>query len=623
MGITVRQSNKTTSLVEYARGSLINDRRTHYLAGDNRTNVGRGGITIMPFVDYNSNGRRDKGEPAAAGLNIHTNGGRIIRNESDTTIRILGLEPYTNCFIELDPNSFENISWRLSKKTFSVVVDPEILKTLEVPVKVVGEADGTVTLAKDGKEEGIGRIILGFFRQNGSRVTKVLTEDDGYFSYFGFEPGKYFVRVDTSQLLRLGYYSDPDTIGFTITAGADGDMVSGLDFKLREHIKDTAGVRQVTKPEAPVVKKDTITTIIHEVTEELFTIAEDSYAVQLGAFRLRSNAEAYKNKLSEQLGKKVEIVVEGELFKVRVVDLKERADVESLIEVLKKNGISELWIITLKARKQEWRLVQKIDTVTTVKETTDDGSKVIPSDLVIQTGAFRNEKYAAAMQEKLAALSGKPIVVLFEDGYYKVRVSGFRDKQELVKMLPSFAAMGYKDVWVPKAIVLRETVNQDSVRIPVQERTLVIADTVAKPVEKKEEKVVEEKKEEELKAEEIKVEEKKVEEIKVEEKKEKVIIPVEQKVEEKKADDKKPEEIKPEVKRPTVYLRVGEFRKKSQALKAQRKISAKLDLESEILMDWESFYLLIPGFYTREETFPLYPELAGLGITKISVVQEK
>ena len=53
------------------------------------------------------------GEPKAYGLNLHANGGRVEKSDRDSTIRILGLEPYTNCFIELDPNSFDNISWRL------------------------------------------------------------------------------------------------------------------------------------------------------------------------------------------------------------------------------------------------------------------------------------------------------------------------------------------------------------------------------------------------------------------------------------------------------------------------------------------------------------------------------
>ena len=98
-GVSARQNNKQTTFVQYARGSLINDRATSYLKADNRTNVGRGGISLMAYLDINSNGIRDTGEPKAYGLNLRSNGGRIERSEKDTTIHILGLEPYVKYFI--------------------------------------------------------------------------------------------------------------------------------------------------------------------------------------------------------------------------------------------------------------------------------------------------------------------------------------------------------------------------------------------------------------------------------------------------------------------------------------------------------------------------------------------
>ena len=113
---------------------LLMIQKQNILGTDNRTNVGKGGISITAFLDLNVNGHRDAGEPRVYGLNLHANGGRIEKSDRDSTIRILGLEPYTSCFIELDPNSFENISWRLPYQTLNVAVDPEILKNIEIPI---------------------------------------------------------------------------------------------------------------------------------------------------------------------------------------------------------------------------------------------------------------------------------------------------------------------------------------------------------------------------------------------------------------------------------------------------------------------------------------------------------
>ena len=62
-GVSVRQSDKRTSFIQYARGSIINDSKTKYLGTDNRTNVGKGGISIMPYLDLNANGAEIPGNP--------------------------------------------------------------------------------------------------------------------------------------------------------------------------------------------------------------------------------------------------------------------------------------------------------------------------------------------------------------------------------------------------------------------------------------------------------------------------------------------------------------------------------------------------------------------------------
>ena len=328
-GASVRQSDKTTTLIQYARGSLINDKETKYLGFDNRTNVGKGGISLLAFLDLNANGKKDPGEPMAHGLNLRANGGRIEKSDRDSTIRILGLEPYTACFIELDPNSFDNIAWRLPKQTLSVTVDPNILKLIEIPIVVVGEANGRVSLDKENVRSGLGRITLSFYNIKLKTRGKTLTEDDGYYSYFGLVPGKYTVRIDSAQLKKLNMKCEPDSIQFSIASGIDGDIVSGLDFILREKPGDITGINPPVQ-EKPVIRKDTTYLITHEVTQELVTISEDSYAIQMGAFRQKAYAESYRTKIAKILGKPVEIIIEDDFYKVRISNIKERKEVDEI-----------------------------------------------------------------------------------------------------------------------------------------------------------------------------------------------------------------------------------------------------------------------------------------------------
>lgn len=554
-GLSVRQGNSKTSFTEYARGSLLYDRKTHFLGADNQFNVGKGGITVIPYIDLNANGIKDPGEPKAFGLNLRANGGRIEKSESDTTIRILGLEPYTSCFIELDANSFENISWRLPVKTLNVAVDPDILKHIEIPVTVVGEASGKVTADKGESTSGIGRITVNFFNGKQRPVASTLSEDDGYFSWFGFVPGRYIARIDSVQLKKLGMTSEPLIREFDVKPGPDGDIVDNLDFHLKLLFADTVTAK-------PLVRRDSSYIIVHEVSQTLITISKDSYAIQLGAFRNKSNADNLRRNLARILGRKVEIIVENNFYKVRINEITTREEVDNIIATLKKNGITEVWVITLKAAQQQLVVTEKQDSVLQVIE-----MKPFMN--------FSKEFYKLPVGQKsmikpviLDLMESKPQIQRREvSGFNIIRRSG-EDKTTIVDR-----------VFIER---INRVIDIPALSAPVVMRAELIGGRREGSV-----KV--------LKAEEHPA----------------------------KAEDAKAAAI-PEAAAakpvPTIAIQVAIFYKKAEALRAQRKISSKLKLPVEIVEQWEFYRVVIPGFFTKEETYRFYPELAGLGYPGVQII---
>lgn len=71
---------------------------------------------------------------------------------------------------------------------------------------------------------------------------------------------------------------------------------------------------------------------------------------------------------------------------------------------------------------------------------------------------------------------------------------------------------------------------------------------------------------------------------------------------------------------PTVALQVAVFQKKSQALRAQKKITSRLNLPVEIVVQWDYYHVIVTGFFTREQTYKYYPELTRLGYPGISLI---
>jgi len=240
-----------------ANGNFMYDAKTNYIGAKSQPGVGKGGIIISPFLDVNCNGKRDANEQKVSGLNVHLNGGRIERNNRDTTLHVTGLEAYNNYFIELNKNSFENIAWQIKKPVVQVTIEPNYLKLIEVPVAVVGEVSGIVFLNTTDEEKGIGRIIINIYDSTSTLSGKTLSESDGYFSFTGLAPGTYTAHIDTAQLHNLKMTSS-GVLSFKILPNIDGDVVDGLKFVVVGSVPPTGKVDTVAvKKESAISERNT------------------------------------------------------------------------------------------------------------------------------------------------------------------------------------------------------------------------------------------------------------------------------------------------------------------------------------------------------------------------------
>lgn len=597
-GLSARQTNKESTLVQYARGSFINDRPTGWLKADNRTNVGRDGISVIAFLDLNANGRRDSGESKVSGLNVRSSSGTLEHNDRDSTIHITGLEPYVKYYLEIDESSFENIAWRLEKKSYAVVADPNMLKLIEIPVFVRGEATGTVSVMDREVRKGLGRIIVTFHNSAGIVAGRSLTEEDGYFSYFGLAPGLYQVRVDSSQLRRLGMVSEPDSIVFSIMSNSEGDYIEGLDFTLKIPAplpvatdtmrvtpekpmpvhKDT--MRVTPEKPAPVVEKDTSYLVIHEVTRELVTITEDYFAVQFGAFRNKIYAEIMKNKVEAVLDKNVELFEEDGFWKVRITGFSDREDLEKYIPIIHGQGITEIWVISNRAVKGEWITLTKEDSLAVVKETvSEEPMPVVIAGTTVQLGAFGTLEETVSMSDRLLAAAEKLVTIRNEGGLFKVQISGFADTSEVRQFIPLLRKYGFEDITVLHESEAGLVPVVPPVAAPVGDQPLE-RDVVKEPVKDEQPE----------------------------------IVPVEPVIVEEVAPAPPPV--------PRFVLHAGSYFRLREAERAKQRIERRINMPVEILEEWDTWRVVITGFFTREETYPYYPELAGLGFTDIFVYEK-
>ncbi|GAB2769749.1 hypothetical protein GCM10010465_14220 [Actinomadura fibrosa] len=234
---TSRFGNQNTSLVQSARGSLMLDDNTGYVLASDRTAMSKAALNLIPFLDYNANGKKDPMEPGVEGLELKTRMGKVSYNEDRTILRITELQPYIDLILEVDPVSLDNIAWKISNPKIMVETVPNKFQDIYVPVEVLGEVGGMVYLEKNEALQGQGRIIINIFDSNGQRAARILSESDGYFTFLGLKPGSYTARIDREQLTNLDYTSAPSEISFEIKVDQYGDIVDTLEFILKEDQK--------------------------------------------------------------------------------------------------------------------------------------------------------------------------------------------------------------------------------------------------------------------------------------------------------------------------------------------------------------------------------------------------
>jgi hypothetical protein len=185
----------------------------------------------------------------------------------------------------------------------------------------------------------------------------------------------------------------------------------------------------------------------------------------------------------------------------------------------------------------------------------------VDQDLIIQVGAFRKESYALVLKEKLYAILDKTIIIVTEDGFFKVRIRGFSGDEEIEKIYSTLAFLGIKDFWVLPMRKREEITQQKDGQ----------ADTVIKHLS------------------------------------EKPVLLVES-------------SNTPALSQPAVVLQIDVFRSKSEAVNAQKIITSKLNLPVEIVQEWNYYKVFVTGFHTTDEANKSFIDIAQLGYRKISLI---
>jgi hypothetical protein len=222
------------SISQTVYGSLGFDQYNRKFITDNQNMVSRGGLTFLPFIDYNNNGKLDYNEQELnSGFNTSINSGKIIKS-SDTEFRYVGLEAYETYRLDINPFSFDNPLYRPKYKSYSVTVDPNRFKVVPVPVFISGIISGNVLLKTESGTKGISRIKIILESNDGKRRYEKLSFSDGEYIFDNIPPGKYKVYPDAGDLSKRSFLLESEYQIVEIKNIEDGDIHEGVDIYVKK-----------------------------------------------------------------------------------------------------------------------------------------------------------------------------------------------------------------------------------------------------------------------------------------------------------------------------------------------------------------------------------------------------
>jgi hypothetical protein len=225
--------------------------------------AGSGAVSALAYLDANQNGTFDPGENTIenAGFTLNEGSRHPVLSNTDGLAYLTRLTPMQYADIALDTSTLEDPQWLPTVKGLRILPRPGKALTVDFPVVMTGEVDGTVYLSEGGKTRGIGNAIVEIVDDMGNVAVSGISSSDGYYIVQSVRPGSYQARISPEQLEKLGLASMEPV---ELTMRADGEFVYGLNFTLSS--------KATTVPEKTVETEALATGSKQLVTGEEYTL---------------------------------------------------------------------------------------------------------------------------------------------------------------------------------------------------------------------------------------------------------------------------------------------------------------------------------------------------------------
>jgi hypothetical protein len=218
----------TTS--QFLQGSVVVNTAAKRIALEAGPSLQRSGVAGRVFLDQNSNGLLDGGEPTLQNVMVRV-GASASQSDSKGRFEVWNLTPYEPTPVMVDSSSLSSPFWMPRFGMMTVVPGPNRFVVADIPIVPTGVVEGRVVLETAGDRQPVGNALLTLIDPHTGVRQVITTFGDGEFVVIGVRPGRYDVAVDEQLLKRLEATLVPTR--FTLQSRVEGASVTGVEVILR------------------------------------------------------------------------------------------------------------------------------------------------------------------------------------------------------------------------------------------------------------------------------------------------------------------------------------------------------------------------------------------------------